>query len=168
MRHSRTNATSLIVIVASFVRCPRFPRDIGESLGVPPMRDQAVTLQSAALQHRYLQTKFLIVPIGFSELPALAWRSAVFRSAATLGSFFFAGCSAITMAQYVSQRVCSVGASASQTMSALDSSRFALWPGEFCHMWDVCAHVLVPAAMFSAAMDVRTPEIRAVNDPATL
>src|SRR5262249_7636950 len=27
MRHSRTNATSLIVIVASFVRCPRFPRD---------------------------------------------------------------------------------------------------------------------------------------------
>jgi hypothetical protein len=57
--------------------------------------------QSAAVQHRYLQTKFLIVPIGFSELPALAWRSAVFRSAASLGSFFFDGFSAITMAQYV-------------------------------------------------------------------
>ena len=37
--------------------------------------------------------------IGSSELPALAWRSAVFRYAATLGSFFFDGFSAITMAQ---------------------------------------------------------------------
>jgi hypothetical protein len=59
-----------------------------------------VTLHgSAAVQHKYLQTKFFIVLIGFSELPALSWRSAVFRSAATLGSFFFDGCSAITMAQ---------------------------------------------------------------------
>ena len=52
--------------------------------------ESLVTLPgSAAIQHRYLQTKFLIVLIGFSELPALSWRSEVFRSAATLGSFFF-------------------------------------------------------------------------------
>ena len=36
-----------------------------------------------------MQTKFLIALIGFSELPALPWRSAGSRAAATLGSFFF-------------------------------------------------------------------------------
>src|SRR5215469_4946446 len=41
----------------------------------------------AAVQHRYLQTKFLIVLIGFSELPAPSQRSAVSRRAATMGSF---------------------------------------------------------------------------------
>src|SRR5438045_3658607 len=55
----------------------------------------------AAVQHRYLQTKFLIALIGFSERPVLSWRPAVSCSAATLGSFLFDGFSAITMAQYV-------------------------------------------------------------------
>src|SRR5262245_28685035 len=122
-----------------------------------------------AVQHKYLQTRFLIVLIGFSELPAPSWRSAVFRSAATLGSFFFDGFSAITMAQYVLWRVCSLRAAATPTMSALDCSRFALWPGEVCHMRNVSAHVLVPAAMFSAATPpVRAADIRTANDPATL
>src|SRR5258707_385706 len=54
---------------------------------------------SPAVQHRYLQTKFLIALIGFLELSALSWRSEGFRSTATLGSFCFGGVSAITMAQ---------------------------------------------------------------------
>ena len=52
------------------------------------LRGRAVTLQRAAVQHRYWQTKFLIVLIGFPALPALSRRSAVSRTAATLGSFF--------------------------------------------------------------------------------
>jgi hypothetical protein len=48
-----------------------------------------------------LQTKFLIVLTGFSELLTLSCRSEAFGSAATFGSFFFRGISAITMAQYV-------------------------------------------------------------------
>jgi hypothetical protein len=46
-----------------------------------------VTLQSAVVQHRYLQTKFLIVLIGFSKLAALSWRSAVFLAFWLLLSF---------------------------------------------------------------------------------
>jgi len=36
-------------------------------------------------------------------------------------------------------------------LSARACRRFALWPGEFCHMRNVSAQVFVPAAMFSAA-----------------
>jgi len=39
-----------------------------------------------------------------------------------------------------------------RTLSAWDCSRFALWPGEFCHARNVSVQVLVPAAMFSAAL----------------
>jgi hypothetical protein len=60
----------------------------------------AVTRLRAAVQHRYLQTKFLIVLIGFPELPALSRRFVGSRTAAILGSCFD-GVSAITMAQYV-------------------------------------------------------------------
>ena len=59
-------------------------------------------------------------------------------------------------------------ATATPTLSALDCKRFELWPGEFCHVWNVSAQVLVPTAMFSAAMPVCTPDIREANDPATL
>ena len=52
--------------------------------------------------------------------------------------------------------------------TSAEGLQFALWPAEVCHMRNVSAHVLVPAAMFSAAMPVRTPDIRAVNDPAML
>src|SRR5580704_8553887 len=60
----------------------------------------AVTRLRAAVQHRYLQTKFLIALIGFPELPALSRRFVGSRTAAILGSCFD-GVSAITMAQYV-------------------------------------------------------------------
>ena len=54
------------------------------------------------------------------------------------------------------------------TLSALDCRRFALWPGDVCHMRNVSAQVLLPAAMFSAAAPACTPLIRELNAPATL
>src|SRR4029453_16378931 len=44
---------------------------------------------SAAVQHRYLQIKFLIALIGLSAFATLPWRSEILRSAATLRSFPF-------------------------------------------------------------------------------
>ena len=86
--------------LSRFVRKRSCERDAENPGQVSWKYTAPVTLQPAAVQHRYLQTKFLIVLIGFSELPAPSWRSAVSRRAATLGSFFD-GFSAITMAQYV-------------------------------------------------------------------
>src|SRR5271166_972199 len=120
------------------------------------------------LQHRYLQTKSLSVLSGFSELPQLTRRSGLAPSAATLRSFVFDAFCAITMAQKVLYRVCSLRATATPTLSAWDCKRFALCPGEASHMRNVSAQVLGPAAMFSAAMLVRTPEIREANGAATL
>src|SRR6266852_8962996 len=114
---------------------------------------------SAHYQHRYLQTKLLTVLIGFSDIPELSRRSKIPPSAATLRSFLFGDFSAITMAQKVLYRVSLLRATATPTLSALDCKRFALWPGEVCHMRNVSAQVLVPAAMFSAAMPERTSDI---------
>ena len=57
---------------------------------------------------------------------------------------------------------------ATPTLSASDCKRLALWPGDFCHMRNVSAQVLLPTAMFSAAGPVRAPAIREANEPATL
>src|SRR5262249_40117457 len=59
-------------------------------------------------------------------------------------------------------------ATATPTLSALACRRFALWPGDICHARKVSDQVLVPAAIFSAAIPVFTADILEENDPATL
>src|SRR3982074_2006508 len=119
-------------------------------------------------QQKILQTVFFNAVIG-SDVPELTLPpGAAAASAVTLRPFFFGDLSAITIAPYVFQRVCSLRATATPTLSASACRRLALWPGDFCHMRNVSAQVLAPTAMFSAAGPARAPWMREANEPATL
>jgi hypothetical protein len=62
MRQRRTNAISLIVVVASFVRRPAPARTSGEILGVPPMRDQAAARERRRLDIGSAEPLHLLLP----------------------------------------------------------------------------------------------------------